>query len=53
MPMTAWFRQPWAEARAWTVDAAEPAAVKRTPVELGVEFHLPPLPVYSALEVSA
>jgi hypothetical protein len=53
MAMTAWFRHPWAAARVWTVDAAEPAPVERAPVEPGVEFHLPALPVYSALEVSA
>ena len=53
MPVTMWFRQPWAAARAWTADAAEPLPVERAPVETGVEFHRPPLPVYSALEVSA
>ena len=53
MPVTAWFRQPWATARLWAVDAAEPSPVERAPVEAGVEFHLPPLPVYSALEVTA
>jgi hypothetical protein len=53
MPVTAWFRQPWAAARSWTVDAAEPAPVERAPVETGVEFHLPPPPVYSVLELTA
>jgi hypothetical protein len=53
MAMTAWFRRPWGEARVWTVDAEDPAPVGRTPVDPGVEFHLPPVPVYSALEVSA
>ena len=50
--VTAWFRHPWAAARAFTVGAPE-AAAERTVVERGVEFHLPPVPVYSALEVSA
>jgi hypothetical protein len=53
MPVTAWFRRPWASARSWTVDAAEPSPVERAPVETGVEFHLPAPPVYSALEVSS
>jgi hypothetical protein len=53
MPMTAWFRHRWAQARVFTVDAEEPAPAGRTEVEPGVEFHLPPVPVYCALEVSA
>jgi len=52
-PMTVWFRQPWAEARAWLVDAKEAMPAGRTAVEPGVEFHLPPVPVYCALEVFA
>jgi hypothetical protein len=52
-PMTVWFRQPWAEARTWMVDAKEAAPTGRAAVEPGVEFHLPPVPVYCALEVSA
>ena len=52
-PVTVWFRHPWAEGRAWTVGAPEAAPVERAAVEHGVEFHLPPVPVYSALEVSA
>ena len=52
-PMTVWFRQPWATARAWMVEAEEAAPTERTAVEPGVEFHLPPVPVYCALEVSA
>lgn len=52
-PMTVWFRQPWAQARAWMVDAEEAATTGRTAVEPGVEFHLPPVPVYCALEVRA
>jgi hypothetical protein len=53
MPMTVWFRQPWSAARTWLVGAAEPSPVERAPVEPGVEFHLPPVPVYCALEVAA
>jgi hypothetical protein len=51
--VTAWFRRPWAEGRAWTVAAPAAAPAERTAVERGVEFHLPPVPVYCALEVSA
>jgi hypothetical protein len=51
--VTVWFRHPWAAARAWTVGAPDAAPAERAAVEDGVEFHLPPVPVYSALEVSA
>lgn len=53
MPMTVWFRHPWATARVWRTDTEEASPAGRTPVEPGVEFHLPPVPVYCALEVSA
>jgi hypothetical protein len=53
MPMTAWFRHRWAQARVFMVDADEPAPAGRIQVETGVEFHLPPVPLYCALEVSA
>jgi hypothetical protein len=52
-PMTVWFRKPWAGARAWMVEKEEAAPAGTTAVEPGVEFHLPPVPVYCALEVSA
>jgi hypothetical protein len=51
--VTAWFRHPWREAHVWTVSTEEAAPAERTAVERGVEFHLPPAPVYSALEVSS
>jgi hypothetical protein len=51
--MTAWFREPWASGRVFMVENAEPAPAERSAVEAGVEFHLPPVPVYCALEVSA
>jgi len=53
MPLTVWFLHPWAKARVFMVDAEEAAPVGRIPAEPGVEFHLPPVPVYCALEVSA
>jgi len=52
-PMTAWFLHPWAQARVFMVEKGEPATAEREAVEPGVEFHLPPVPVYCALEVSA
>jgi hypothetical protein len=51
--MTAWFRTPWASGRVFMVETAGPSPVPRSAVEPGVEFHLPPVPVYCALEVSA
>jgi hypothetical protein len=51
--MTAWFLRPWAHARVFMVETPEPAPAERSAVEPGVEFHLPPVPVYCALEVSA
>ena len=51
--MTAWFRNPWANGRVFMVETAEPAPAGRSEVEPGVEFHLPPVPIYCALEVSA
>jgi hypothetical protein len=53
MPMSVWFREPWAQARAWSIDAERAAPLPRTAVDPGVEFHPPALPVYSALELSA
>jgi len=51
--MTAWFLHPWANARVFMVETPEPAPAGRTAAEPGVEFHLPPVPVYCALEVSS
>jgi hypothetical protein len=35
------------------VETSEPAPAARSEVEPGVEFHLPKVPIYCALEVSA
>ena len=51
MTTTVWFRHPWAQARAFHLDGDEPAPVVRAAVESGVEFQLPPSPIYSALEL--
>jgi hypothetical protein len=52
-PLTVWFRKPWASARTWQVEAEAAAATERTPAPPGVEFHLPPVSVYCAVEASA
>ena len=52
MPMTTWFRHPWAGARGWGWEADEAVPATRTAVAGGVEFHLPPVPLYCAVEVS-
>jgi hypothetical protein len=52
LPMTAWFQHPWAEARGWTMEAEDALPAGRNAVGDGVEFHLPAVPVYCAVEVS-
>jgi hypothetical protein len=52
MPLTAWFLHPWAVARGWGLEAREAAPATRAAVGGGVEFHLPPVPLYCAVEVS-
>jgi hypothetical protein len=52
-PVTVWLRQPWARGSVLRVDSPEVAKAVRTAVEPGVEFTLPPVPVYCALEVSS
>ena len=53
MPVTAWFRRRWSSARAWRVDSTAAEPTPRAVVDSGVEFHLPPVPVYCGLEVAA
>jgi hypothetical protein len=50
-PLAVWFLKPWARGRVLTPEAETDA--KRVPVDGGVEFHLPPVPAYAALEVTA
>ena len=52
MTLTVWFQRPWAMARGWAVGAEDATPAVRTLVDGGVEFHLPPVPVYCAVEVS-
>jgi hypothetical protein len=51
--LTVWFRKPWASAQTWQVSAEAAEPNERTPAPPGVEFHLPPVSVYCAVEVSA
>lgn len=53
MPMTAWFRQPWASARVFTPQSDVPAPAARAALETGVEFRLPASSIYCATEVTA
>ena len=47
-----WFRRPWAAARRWGLVRETPTPAEREPKPPGVEFHLPAVSVYCALEVS-
>jgi hypothetical protein len=49
--VSVWFRRSWASARTWHVDSEGGRPAERKPVPPGVEFHLPPLGIYCALEV--
>jgi hypothetical protein len=51
--LSVWFRRPWASGRTWGVDSGKGRPAERKPVPPGVEFHLPPLGIYSALEVGS
>ncbi len=53
MPMSVWFRKPWASARMFTTEAEAGIPAPRAVVEPGVEFHLPPASIYCATEVTA
>jgi hypothetical protein len=52
LPATAWFRHPWASAREWRLEGEGAAPLPRAAVDGGVEFHLSPVPLYCAVEVS-
>jgi len=48
---TAWTRRKYRSARFWAIDAGGPVAVEQTECEDGgVEYHLPPMPAYAALD---
>ena len=51
--VTAWFRKPWASARDWRIEAKDASPVAGKAAGGGVEFHVPAVPAYCALEVSA
>jgi hypothetical protein len=49
--VTVWTRQRYRNARLWSVDAAQPATLAPVAAEQsGTEYHMPPMPVYGALE---
>jgi hypothetical protein len=52
LPLSLWFREPWAQARVWSIGAEAASPAPRTAAEPGVEFQPPALPVYFALELS-
>jgi hypothetical protein len=48
---TAWTRDKYRSARAWTIGAVQPAPVEVAACEDGgTEYHLPPIPAYMALD---
>jgi hypothetical protein len=51
-PLTAWFKDGWVRARASAADGTPGVAVAPLSAERGVEFALPPVPTYCALELS-
>jgi hypothetical protein len=50
-PSSVWFARPFKTARWWRLDGTEPQALKPLPQNGGVELHLPPAPVYAAIEL--
>jgi hypothetical protein len=48
-----WFRRPWASARMWELAPGPVEQAERQAKDRGVEFHVPAVPVYCALAVSA
>jgi hypothetical protein len=51
--VTAWFREPWASARDWRIEAKDASPLAGKAAGGGVEFHVPAVPAYCALEVSS
>lgn len=49
---TVWFRRPWSSARLWEPASGGPTTAERQARAGGVEFHLPPVSAYCAVEVS-
>ena len=48
---TAWTRRKYRSARFWAIDASGPVPVEQAECEDGgVEYHLPPMPAYAALD---
>jgi hypothetical protein len=51
-PLAAWFRRAWGSGRVWRVDGGDATPAARVASGAGVEFHLPAMPAYCALEVA-
>jgi hypothetical protein len=51
--VSVWLERPWAGAGTWLVESGTAEPTERTPKEPGVEFHLPRVAPYCAVEVSA
>lgn len=51
--VSVWFRKAWESAGMWQVDAEEAQPAERVADNSGVEFHVPSVAGYCALEVSA
>ena len=51
--VSVWFRKPWASAHTWRMEAEGAESSERAEREPGVEFPLPPVSAYCAVEVSA
>jgi hypothetical protein len=52
-PVSVWLARPYRTARWWRIDSSQPATLKLAPQQGGVEIHLPPVPVYAAIELTA
>jgi hypothetical protein len=51
--ITLWFKQDWRKARFWLPNGKDAVELKASPAAGGVEFVLPPAPIYSAVELEA
>ena len=52
-PVSVWFARPYRSARWLRIDAPRPETLKPVTQGGGVELHLPPVPVYAAVELEA
>ncbi|MGH9721177.1 MAG: hypothetical protein ACRD8O_13260, partial [Bryobacteraceae bacterium] len=50
-PISVWVAGAFRSARLWTIDDKLPKPLEVTPARGGVELHLPPVPLYAAIEL--